>query len=222
MAADYSSPVFDSALDATNLISISIPSGVLNHATTYYWRVRHQDNHAAWSAWSDETSFTTVALVTQPPDQPAASSPADGATDVGLTPTLSSSAFSDPDAGDTHAASQWQVRTGSGAYTSPVFDSETSAPYLTSIAIPSGTLEHSTAYCWRVRYKDSTGAWSDWSAEACFTTGRNGEVGGCCSSSNVSASPGDIAIAWGTLGLCSATGLLFARRLGRRNKKQNR
>lgn len=218
VAGDYSSPVFDSGMDAANITSISIPSGILSHSTTYYWRVRHQDNHAAWSAYSVETSFQTVALVTQAPDQPAASSPPDAATDVGLTPTLSSSAFSDPDAGDTHAASQWQVRTGSGTYTSPVFDSETSAPHLTSIGVPSGTLEHSTAYCWRVRYKDSTGAWSDWSAEACFTTGKNGEVGGCCSSSNVSASPGDIAIAWGTLGLCSATGLLFARRLGKRKK----
>jgi len=205
--------------DTSNLTGISLSSGVLTYSTTYYWRVRHQDNHGAWSGYSTETAFATAALISQPPAQPSTSSPADGATDVALTPTLASSTFSDPDAGDTHAASQWQVRTSEGTYDSPLLDSETSTPHLTSIGIPSGTLKHSTTYCWRVRYKDSSGEWSDWSEEACFTTGKNGEVGGCCASSNVGASAGDIAIAWGTLGFCSATGLLAARRLGKRNKR---
>jgi hypothetical protein len=31
----------------------------LNYSTTYYWHVRHQDNHGAWSDYSAETSFTT-------------------------------------------------------------------------------------------------------------------------------------------------------------------
>jgi hypothetical protein len=56
---DYASPVFDSGTNATNLTSVNITSGVLNWSNTYYWRVRHQDNHGAWSDWSTETSFTT-------------------------------------------------------------------------------------------------------------------------------------------------------------------
>ena len=48
--------------------------------------------------------------------------------------------------------------------------------------------------------------------------GDNGEVGGCCASSNVDASASDVAIAWGTLGLCCGTGLFIARRLGKRRK----
>jgi len=28
--------------------------------TTHYWRVRYQDNNAAWSEYSEETSFTTI------------------------------------------------------------------------------------------------------------------------------------------------------------------
>jgi len=219
VAGDYSSPVFDSAPDAVNLVGITVPSGVLNYSTNYYWRVRHQDNQAAWSAWSEETSFSTAALANQQPARPDNVAPSAGAGDVSLTPTLTSSAFSDPDAGDTHAASQWQIRTTTGTYTSPVYDSTSDAPHLTSIGLPSGTLEHATTYYWRVRHQDSRDGWSDWSEETEFTTGRNGEVGGCCSSGNVDASPGDVAIAWGTLGLCSATGLLFARRLGRRNKR---
>jgi hypothetical protein len=33
----------------------------LTYSTTYYWRVRYQDNGGAWSDWSSETSFVTEA-----------------------------------------------------------------------------------------------------------------------------------------------------------------
>lgn len=56
---NYSSPVFDSGEDTDNLTSITISSGTLAYSTTYYWRVRHQDNSDAWSDWSSETPFTT-------------------------------------------------------------------------------------------------------------------------------------------------------------------
>jgi hypothetical protein len=105
-----------------------------------------------------------------PPNQPSNVSPADEDTDVGLTPTLESSDFSDPDEGDTHAASQWQVRTGTGDYSSPVFDSDRDTSNLTQIAIPSGELSYDTTYYWRVRHEDKQGAWSSWSAETRFTT----------------------------------------------------
>jgi len=56
---DYSSPVFDSDTDTSNLTSITIPSGILDYATTYYWHVQYLDSGGAWSGWSAETSFTT-------------------------------------------------------------------------------------------------------------------------------------------------------------------
>ena len=164
-SGDYSSPVFDSGRDSTNLTQITIPSGTLSYSITYYWRVRHQDLYGAWSSWSAETSFT----IHRPPDQPGNISPADGAFIVSLTPTLSSSAFSDPD-GDLHAASQWQVTTTSGDYSSPLFDSGRDSTNLTQITIPSGTLDYDTTYYWRVRHQDLRGAWSTWSAETSFTT----------------------------------------------------
>ncbi|MBC8445900.1 MAG: S8 family serine peptidase [Chloroflexi bacterium] len=105
-----------------------------------------------------------------PPNTPSNTSPADGATGISLTPTLQSSAFSDPDAGDTHAASQWQVTTTPGDYSTPIFDSGTDTLHLTSIAIPSGTLSHDTTYGWHVRHRDNHGAWSLYSAETSFTT----------------------------------------------------
>jgi hypothetical protein len=85
-----------------------------------------------------------------------------------LTPTLQSSAFSDPDAGDTHAASQWQLRTASGSYSSPVYDSSTDSSLLTSMRAPA--LNYSTTYYWHVRHQDNHEAWSDYSTETSFTT----------------------------------------------------
>ena len=112
----------------------------------------------------------TILPYRQPPHQPSNISPAEGASRLSLIPTLQSSAFFDPDSGDTHAASQWQITTTSGDYSSPVFDSGKDNSNLTSIAIRSGVLGYSTTYYWRVRHQDSHGAWSGWSEETSFTT----------------------------------------------------
>ncbi|MFC2000335.1 leucine-rich repeat domain-containing protein, partial [Chloroflexota bacterium] len=112
----------------------------------------------------------------QSPDQPVNMSPSSGATGVSLMPTLQSSAFSDPDAGDTHAASQWQITTTSGDYSSPVYDSSTDSSNLTAISIPLGRLIYGKTYYWRARYQDNYSAWSDWSLETSFTTSADGVV----------------------------------------------
>ena len=57
-SGDYSTPVFDSGTDTSNLTSITLSAGILNGNTTYYWHVRYQDNYGAWSDYSAETSFT--------------------------------------------------------------------------------------------------------------------------------------------------------------------
>jgi hypothetical protein len=163
----YDSPVFDSGTDIVNLTRITIPAGKLDYGVTYYWRVRYQDRYGSWSAYSEENFFTTVM---PPPQQPTASSPLDGATGVSLMPTLQSSVFVSPGAEATHAASQWQITTTMGDYTSPVYDSGADTTNKTSITIPSGILSSSTTYYWRVRYQDNYGTWSDYSVEASFTT----------------------------------------------------
>ncbi len=106
----------------------------------------------------------------QPPTQPSNQSPVNGATGVSLTPTLKSSAFSDPDSGDTHTASQWQITTTSGDYSSPVFDSGEDDSNKTQITVPSGKLSYDTTYYWRVRHQDNHGNWSEYSTETSFTT----------------------------------------------------
>jgi len=167
-SGDYSSPVYDSGTDVSNLTLITIPASTLSSGTTYYWHVRYQDDNSNWSSYSTETSFTT----SYSPSTPTNSSPSNGALNQKITPTLSASAFSDSDAGATHTASQWLIRDLSDAsYSSPVYDSGTDTNNLTSISIPSGNLSKNTTYFWKVRYQDEIGVWSSYSSETAFSTG---------------------------------------------------
>ena len=127
------------------------------------------DDHAQNDKWP------TPVQVNGLPNRPECNLPADGATAVSLTPTLESSAFSDPDAGDTHAATQWQVDNDND-FSSPVWDYEDTDSDKTSQAVPSAELSYSTTYHWRVRYQDGYGLWSEWSHSRVFTVDRYSPV----------------------------------------------
>jgi parallel beta-helix repeat protein len=123
-----------------------------------------KDNHPLISPFENYGNINPSII------RPNNSSPFDGAIGVALTPTLQSSGFFHLDAGDTHAASQWQITTVAGNYSSPVFDTGVDDSNLTSVAVPSGMLNCLTTYYWHTRYQDSHSAWSSWSAETSFTT----------------------------------------------------
>ena len=164
-AGNYSSPAYDSLVDATHLTSITVPADKLTGGTPYYWRVRYQDYWGQWSAYSTETSFTA----NRDPNPPSNASPSDNSS-VSTTPTLQSSAFSDPDAGNTHAASQWQVTATKGSYSGTIYDSGADTTHPISITIPSGTLSGGQTYYWHVRHRDNFGFWSSYSVETSFFT----------------------------------------------------
>jgi hypothetical protein len=122
-------------------------------------------------SFSYDEGYPTIAFeMRAAPCQPSNVLPASGAVRVSLMPTLQSSTFSDLYVGETHSASQWQMRTSSGDYSSPMFDSGADTVNLTQVGVPSGVLSHPTTYYWRVRHRDSRGVWSSWSAETSFTT----------------------------------------------------
>ncbi len=103
------------------------------------------------------------------PNTPSGTSPANGASDVSLTPALTSSGFSDPDAGDSHKATRWQVATDS-AFGSLVWNYTDTDSNKISEAVASGELSPSTEYYWRMQHQDSRDAWSDWGTGRSFTT----------------------------------------------------
>jgi PKD repeat protein len=171
ISGDYSAPLFDNGVnDTSNPLTIEVPEGVLTYGTIYYWQVRHQDDTGWWSDWSTETSFTTIGEGN--PHQPSNISPANGATDIALTPTLEASDFSTLNDVGTHAASRWQIITGSGDFSSPLFDSNISSA-LTTMGVLEGVLTYDSVYKWRVEYQDSYGNWSAWSTGTSFTTIKN-------------------------------------------------
>jgi hypothetical protein len=130
-------------------------------ATTY----ESIKNVATFYAMGDEGTTNAV------PNTPTNTTPANSATGVIRNPVLEASAFDDPDVGDTHAASQWQIATDSG-FTDTVWDSGEDAVNLTTTTVNSsngtfgGTrtgltrLAGGTLHYWKVRYKDSAGGWS--------------------------------------------------------------
>jgi pimeloyl-ACP methyl ester carboxylesterase len=123
------------------------------------------------SYFDDLTITSTDTAPNNAPERPTNMSPACGSSNVSLTPTLGSSQFSTADAGDTHAASQWQIRSYGGTYVAPLFDTGTTGSDIVKTTVPSGILAEHRTYWWRVRYQDSNGAWSDWSEETSFTVG---------------------------------------------------
>jgi hypothetical protein len=89
---------------------------------------------------------------------------------VEISPQLVTDEFYDPDFGDVHAESQWQIlREDDGSI---VFE-QTSNISLTSITIPKLVLDEDTTYEWKVRFIDNHGAASKWSQAGMFLTDIN-------------------------------------------------
>lgn len=137
-------------------------------------------------------------VMAAPPGAPTNVSPANGTTDISLTPTMSASDFVDGDAGSAHLASQWQISLdsavdGTGKFTTLVFDNGVDdGTSLTTIDVGEGYLTYNTTYYWHVRYQDNTGTWGAWSAVTSFVTAAAGV--GPETPSNISPADGTVGI----------------------------
>jgi len=117
---------------------------------------------------SDRSAYTRPPVTGTPPDTPVNLTPVANETNVDLAPLLTASAYNDPDPGNTHRASQWQISATSGDYGAPIYDSGPGSD-LTSHQV-AVWLNTGTTYYWRVRYQNIAGAWSGYSQETSFTT----------------------------------------------------
>ncbi len=170
------------------LISITVnrSSGVFENARVgqnglaynkQHWvRVRYYDNSSNVSSWSSAISFTTT-NVPAPPVKPQIVSPANDATGISANPIVYTSVFSDPDAGDTHLKTDWEVydNAAMGSANRVWYKlADVSNRTMTQITGMLGTFENSLSgtqklgysqtYWVRCRYYDSNnnaGAWSE-------------------------------------------------------------
>ena len=162
--SDFSTTIVDETVSGTS--TTYTPSSNLSTLTNYYWRVRYTDENGDASDFSEATEFTTADIFT---DQPTVTSPADNATDIGETPTITSSAFNTVNGSDTHESSQWVITRVSDSV--EVFDSGEDTSNLESIDVPAGVLdEGQESYTVKVRHKGATYGFSAYSPEISFTT----------------------------------------------------
>jgi hypothetical protein len=141
--------------DATLTSPTKAISG-LNWSTAYYWRVS-ATNAAGTSAYSAAWSFTVQAP--QIPPAPTLSAPANAATGVAVSPTLSWNAAS--------GATAYQVQVSTdAAFTTTIVDDAT----LTATTKALSGLAYSTTYYWRVNARNVAGT-SAWPTAFSFTTG---------------------------------------------------
>jgi hypothetical protein len=170
--------------------AIAIPSAIQAYNTSIKIKLlgtlRNANSASAVVARQMDNIALTITydMPNQPPNTPTNTSPTNAAENQDINPTLQSSAFSDPDSGDTHANSQWQISTHSGGdfESNIVWDSGTTSSNLTSVVVntTNGTfqgalngetaLAYSTTYYWRVRHQDNNTNWSSYSSTTYFTT----------------------------------------------------
>lgn len=54
--------VYDSGTDTTDLLGLTVPTGILHAGNAYTWEVRYEDNYGDWSPYSQTTSFSIAAV----------------------------------------------------------------------------------------------------------------------------------------------------------------
>jgi len=159
----FTAIVYDSG-DSTDKLQHQVPVNALAPNTQYFVRARHKGLTTDWSAWSASVSFTTIAITVNTP-QVTASQIASN------TVTLSTNAFSVAGGTDTHASTDWEIRTapnGGGSVASSSYNDTVNRTEITLAG-----LEPNTTYYFRVRHRGTNFGASDWgtgTGNGAFTT----------------------------------------------------
>jgi len=147
-------------------------SAVADNQPTVYirWVMGPTDGGWTYSGWNiDDVEVIGMPMGGNRPLTPVNQVPPGGALVQDPNPVFIWSSFNDPDFGDHQTIFQLQLRRSGGAYqgigswdTGPVFSgANTYEPAVWNLI--------DSVYCWHVRVRDSTGLWSPYSSETCFT-----------------------------------------------------
>lgn len=140
--------------NSSGIVATTASLGGLAYLTKYFWRV-NATNAAGTSSWSAVWKFTTVI---SPPPAPILASPANGATDVAVNPTISWNS-------STGAASYRLQVSADAGFGTMLLDSSG----LATTSVNMSGLGNSTMYYWRVN-ATSVGGTGSWSTVWHFTT----------------------------------------------------
>ena len=140
----------------------------LNPNTQYKWRCRDVTVNSLYSAWTAWTSFTTAEGQTVTTPTITLKGYQNSPTDILSGLTIEGSAFAVSEGSDTHKATSWSIAKKVGAR-SNVWESLNDTVHKTSITVPEGTLEKSTAYTLTVIYH-GTAAYDSAPVVVDFTT----------------------------------------------------
>jgi hypothetical protein len=145
--------------DSTLTVGTKAITGLAN-STTYYWRANAK-NSGGTSAWATAYSFTTI--VAAPATAPVLTTPANAATGISVTPTLTW--------GTVAGAATYRVQLSTvSTFASTVVDDSTLTAGTKAIT---SALTVGVTYYWRVNAKNAggTSAWSTLSGFTTVTTG---------------------------------------------------
>lgn len=160
------------------------PTG-LKENSTYYVRVRHTGSITGPTGWSTTSSFTTKAPAYN--QAPTITSPANNATGINTTISITSSNFATSDPSDSHKSSDWQLSTSSSF--SPLLKSETGSLSNKTSWLVSGLTNDKTYYV-RVKHTGSVSGSTAWSVVSSFKTKSPDVVGSVAKPSITSPSSG--------------------------------
>ena len=153
--ATGATPIWQSLNDTSNKTTIRVAAGELANSTAYKARVRYHGAKYGWSAYTT-VDFSTVAAfnVVNTPTITVQGAP----SDVKETPVLTGTAFGGINV--THKSTDWKILKADD--NAEVWKSEGDTTNLTTIKVPKGILQVSTAYIFQVRYNANEGVSSAW------------------------------------------------------------